>query len=202
MEDYKPNSHKFKAEQKAKTTPPKEVAKVVTGKVVTKKKSAFSKITDEIISEDAKNVKSYVLGEVLIPAIKKAISDIVTDGIDMILYGESRKGGRRTIADRVSYTSYSGRGGINRDSRPALGNRYAADDIILANRADAQDVLDRMDEIVETYGVVTVADLKDLVGITGNYTDNKYGWMSTAAMDVVRVREGYMIKVPRAVPID
>lgn len=201
MEDYKPNSHKFKAEQKAKAAPPKEVAKVVTGKVVTKKKSAFSKFTDEIISEDAKNVKSYVLGEVLIPAIKKAISDIVVDGIDIILYGESRKGGRRTVADRVSYTNYSSRGG-HRDPRPALGNRYAADDIILANRADAQDVLDRMDEIVEMYGVVTVADLKDLVGISGNYTDNKYGWMSTASMDVVRVREGYMIKVPRAVPID
>jgi hypothetical protein len=202
VEDYKPNSHKFKAEQKAKATPPKEVTKVVTGKVVAKKKSAFSKFTDEFISEDAKNVKSYVFGEVLIPAIKKAISDIVTDGIDMILYGESRKGGRRTVADRVSYTNYSSRGVSHRDPRPALGNRYAADDIILDNRADAQDVLDRMDEIVETYGVVTVADLKDLVGITGNYTDNKYGWMSTASMDVVRVREGYMIKVPRAVPID
>lgn len=203
MEDYKPNSNRYKAEQKNKAAlPAKEVEKVVTGKVVTKKKSAFSKFTDEIISEDAKNVKSYVFGEVLIPAIKKAISDIVTDGIDMILYGESRKGGRRSTADRVSYTSYSSRSSDPRDRRPVSSNRYTYDDIILDNRADAQDVLDRMDEIVEMYGVVSVADLKDLVGISGNYTDNKYGWVSTAAMDIVRVREGYMIKVPRAMPID
>jgi hypothetical protein len=204
VEDYKPNSNRFKAEQKNKMTKaPEKVEKVVTGKVLTKKKSAFSKFTDEIISEDAKNVKSYVLGEVLIPAIKKAISDIVTDGIDMILYGESRKGGRRTTADRVSYTSYSSRAAGPRDYRtPSFDNRYSYDDIILANRADAQDVLDRMDEIVETYGVVTVADLKDLVGISGAYTDNKYGWTSTKAMDVIRTRDGYMIKTPRAMPID
>lgn len=202
MEDYKPNSNRFKAEQKNKAKAPEKVEKVVTGKVVTKKKSAFSKFTDEIISEDAKNVKSYVFGEVLIPAIKKAISDIVTDGIDMILYGESRKGSRRSPADRVSYTSYSSRGSGSRDNRAVLSNRYSYDDIVLDNRADAQDVLERMDEIVETYGVVTVADLKDLVGISGVYTDNKYGWTSTQAMDIVRTRDGYMIKTPRAIPID
>ena len=101
MEDYKPNSNKFKEENKEK-----KVEKVVTGKVITKKRSKMNKFVDEFISEDAKNVKSYVFGEVLIPAIKKAISDIVTDGIDIILYGESRKGNRKSISDRISYRNY------------------------------------------------------------------------------------------------
>jgi hypothetical protein len=59
-----------------------------------------------------------------------------------------------------------------------------------------------MDELIETYGLVRVADLYDLVGITGNYTDNKYGWMNIRNADIVRVRDGYMIKLPRAMPID
>lgn len=200
--DVKPNSHRYKAEQKAKTDDrEKKVEKVVTGKVITKKKSGLRKFADEFISDDAKNVKSYVLGEVLIPAIKKAISDIVTDGIDMILYGESRRGGRRSTADKVSYRSYSDYS-RPRETRAATTSRYSYDDIILATRGEAEDVLARMDELMDTYGLVRVADLYDLVGITGDYTDNKYGWTSIRTAEIVRVREGYAIKMPRAIPID
>ena len=69
MEDYKPNSNRFKEEQNEKVEE-KKIEKVVTGKVLTKKRSKVNQFFDEIVSEDAKNVKSYVFGEVLIPAIK------------------------------------------------------------------------------------------------------------------------------------
>lgn len=200
MEDYKPNSNRFKDEQKNKL-PEKKVEKVVTGKVVTRKKSVFSKLSDEFISEDAKNVKTYVLGEVLIPAIKKAISDIVTDGIDMILYGGSRGTRNRSTVDRVSYSSYSNRSSGVRDYR-ATARRYSYDDIIFANRADAEDVLTNLDELIDNFGLVRVADLFDLAGKTCDYTANKYGWTSIRSAEVVRVRDGYLIKMPPAIPID
>lgn len=203
MDNYKPNSNRFKVEQ-AKNDDEKRAEKIVTGQVKTKKKSKFSKFTEEFISEDAKNVKSYVFGEVLIPAIKKAISDIVTDGIDIILYGESRKRNGRSTADRVSYRSY-----YDQDRRVSSGNQrmavaagYSYDDIILSTRGEAEEVLARMDELMATYGLVRVADLYDLVGITGNYTDNKYGWMNIQSARIDRVREGYIIRMPRAMPID
>ena len=59
-----------------------------------------------------------------------------------------------------------------------------------------------MYELLDTYGLVRVADLKDLVGITGSYTDNRYGWTSLRSAEIVRVRDGYMIKMPRAVVIE
>lgn len=202
--DYKSNSNKSKTEA-VKQAEEKRVEKVVTGKVVTKKKSGFSKFAGEFISEDAKNIKSYVIGDVLIPAFKKAISDIITDGIDIILYGgngRSRSG--RFNADRVSYRSYYD------DRRPSdrlttsrySSNSYSYDDIILDSRGEAEEVLARMDELMDTYGLVRVADLKDLVGITGNYTDNKYGWTNIRNAEIVHVRDGWMIKMPRAVAID
>lgn len=202
--DYKSNSNKSKTEA-VRQAEEKRVEKVVTGKVVTKKKSGFSKFAGEFISEDAKNIKSYVIGDVLIPAFKKAISDIITDGIDIILYGgngRSRSG--RSNADRVSYRSYYD------DRRPSdrlttsrySSNSYSYDDIILDSRGEAEEVLARMDELMDTYGLVRVADLKDLVGITGNYTDNKYGWTNIRNAEIVHVRDGWMIKMPRAVAID
>lgn len=207
MEEYKSNSYRSKETQKNDNVKPEDrkIEKVVTGVVKTKKKSKLSQAMDNFISEDAKNVKSYVFGEVLIPAIKKAISDIVTDGIDIILYGETRGKNRRSTADRVSYRSYyDDRGGRNRmnERQAIMAGSYSYDDIILSTRGEAEDVLSRMDELIETYGLVRVADLYDLVGITGNYTDNKYGWMNIRNAEIIRVRDGYMIKMPRAVPID
>lgn len=211
MDEYKSNSYRSKELQKKEANEnnkpeDRKVEKVVTGVVKTKKKSKISQAMDNFISEDAKNVKSYVFGEVLIPAIKKAISDIVTDGIDIILYGEARGKNRRSMADRVSYRNYyddRGRNSNRMNERQAIiAGSYSYDDIILSTRGEAEDVLSRMDELIETYGLVRVADLYDLVGITGNYTDNKYGWMNIRNAEIMRVRDGYMIKMPRAVPID
>ena len=201
MNNYSSNSHRSKEETNKERE--KKVEKITTGKVITRKKSALSKFADEFISEDAKNVKSYVFGEVLIPAIKKAVLDIVTDGINIILYGGAGKGGKRSTADRVSYRNYYDGGSRSyRDDRDSVNTRYSYDDIVLTSRGEAEDVLSRMDELMETYGLVRVADLYDLVGITGNYTDNKYGWTNIRNAQIVRVRDGYMIKMPRAVPID
>ena len=197
--DLKPNSNRFK---NGEQEPEKRVEKVVTGKVIAKKKSGVRKFADEFINEDVKNIKSYVIGDVLIPAIKDAISDIVRNGIDMILYGGSRPGYKRSTVDKISYSSYSKSDSRYRDSRPATSyNAYSLDDIILETRREAEEVVDRMYELLDTYGLVRVADLYDMVGRTGNYTDNKYGWTSIRA-DIVRVREGYLIKMPRAIPID
>lgn len=208
MEDYKPNSNKFKEQQKQQAKlEEKRVEKVVTGTVKRKKKSKAEQFMGNFISEDAKSVKSYVFGEVLIPAIKKAISDIVTDGIDIILYGESRRGSRgRSTVDRISYRNYYDRG---YSAQPRMNERqalmagaYSYDDIILPSRGEAENVLARMDELIDTYGLVRVADLYDLVGISGNYTDNHYGWTNIARAEIIRNRDGFVIKMPRAMPID
>ena len=204
MEDYKSNSHKSK-EEKNLPAENKKVEKVVTGKV-TKKKNNARKLKDTFISDEASNLKSYVLLDVLIPAAKKAISDIVTNGIDMILYGETGRSKKRSgYSSGVSYRSYYD------DRRERESDRYSStrtrtgysyDDIVLETRSEAEEVIQRMDELIDTYGVVSVADMYDLVGVSCNYTDNKYGWTNIRSAEPVRVRDGYIIKLPKALPID
>ncbi len=200
---YQPNSHKFKEEKKSVNKADKKVEKVIKGTAKVKKKSELGKFKDIFISDDAKNVKQYVFLDVLVPAIKKAVSDIVTDGISMILYGETGHGKKSSTASRVSYRSYYD---DRRDDRRYSENRtrtgYSYDDIILDSRGEAEEVLSRMDELIDTYSMVSVADLYDLIGVTGNYTDNKYGWTNIRNAEVVRVREGYLLKLPKALPIN
>ncbi len=204
MEEYKSNSHKSKEEQWTEAVSDRKVKKVVQGSVKSRKKSELQKFADVFIQEDAQKVKSYIMMDVLMPAVKKAISDIVTNGIDMILYGEAGNTKKNGSASRISYQSY-----YQKKEEPQNRNYnrtrsgYDFDDIILDNRGEAEEVLVRMDELIATYGIVSVADFYDLVGITGNYTDNKYGWTDIRNASVVRVRgDGYMIKLPRALPLD
>ena len=203
--EYKPNSHKYKAEQAAKQNEQheKKIEKVVSGTAKTKKKSEMSKFKDIFISEDASNVKSYVLMDVLIPAMKKAISDIVTTGIDMILYGEEGESRRRAPSERVSYRRYYDQRDDRSIDRVRTRTGYSYDDIIVDNRGEAEEVLSRMDELIDQYGVVSVGDLYDLVGITGTYTDQKYGWTNIRTAKPQRLRDGgYMLMLPKALPID
>lgn len=203
MDDYKPNSHKFKEEQKNSNTAIKKADKVISGNVKVKKKNEIQKLANVFISEDIKNVKSYVLMDVLIPAIKKAVSDIVTNGIDMILYGGNGPSRKNTNASYVSYRDYSRKDNDRFSSnRSQTKTGYNYDDIILESRGEAEEVLSRMDELIETYGIVSIADMYDLVGIKGNYTDNKYGWSNLSNAEPIRVRDGYLLKLPKALPID
>lgn len=201
-EEYKSNSHRSKEGKTEALTDRKRVEKVVHGRVQTKPKSGVSKITDVFISEDAANVKSYIVMDVLVPAVKKAISDIVRDGIDMILYGESRGRKSSSVSGYVSYRDYSRSDDRDRFRDSRSRSSYAHDDIILDSRGEAEEVLTRMDELIDTYGNVSVADLYDLVGKSSEYTDNKYGWTNIRNAEPIRVRDGYMLKLPKALPIN
>ena len=199
MEDYKPNSHRSK---EMPATTEKKVEKVVRGAVKTRKKNGLEKAKGAIFSEDAANIKSYVVMDVLIPALKKAISDVVTNGIEILLYGESGRTRRNSPSGSISYRNFYDRrdDGPRRLNAP-VRNGYDLNDIVLETRGEAEDVLARMDELVEQYGVVSVADLYDLVGITGNYTDNKYGWTNIRNAEPIRVRDGYLLKLPKVTTI-
>lgn len=201
-EEYKSNSHRSKEGKTEALTDRKKVEKVVHGRVRTKPKSGVSKITDIFISEDAANVKSYIVMDVLVPAVKKAISDIVRDGIDMILYGESKGRKSSSASGYVSYRDYSRSDDRDRFRDSRSRSSYAHDDIILDSRGEAEEVLTRMDELIDTYGNVSVADLYDLVGKSSEYTDNKYGWTNIRNAEPIRVRDGYMLKLPKALPIN
>ena len=201
-EEDKSSAHRSKEGKPEALTDRKKVEKGVHGRVRTKPKSGVSKITDIFISEDAANVKSYIVMDVLVPAVKKAISDIVRDGIDMILYGESKGRKSSSASGYVSYRDYSRSDDRDRFRDSRSRSSYAHDDIILDSRGEAEEVLTRMDELIDTYGNVSVADLYDLVGKSSEYTDNKYGWTNIRNAEPIRVRDGYMLKLPKALPIN
>jgi len=187
----KPNSYKSK-EAEAKS-----VEKVVTGKVVEKKKN-------NLIAEDMKDVKTYICSEVLLPALKKAISDVVTNGISMILYGDkgNPNRARNVPASTVSYNKYYSDAPVMRAySRPAY-SMFDTDAILFDSMTDASTVLTSLEDIISQYGAASVLDFYDLAGIANdNPQANKYGWTDVRSAEVMSRSGGYWIRLPRALPI-
>lgn len=200
--NYKPNSHKSKEAQREAAERPK-LEKVISGNVTTKKKSGASKFLGEFISEDAKDVKSYVVTDIIIPGIKKGLFDIITKGADRIFYGKSGNKSGRSTADRVSYTKYWDPRNDDGRSRPVQTHSgFDYDRFTFDDRGDAEAVLERLDEMIATYKHATVADLYDLCDKTAPHTAHKYGWTNLSTATVTPVSDGYVIKFPRALPID
>lgn len=197
MEDYPSNTNRSRESQPEKQ-PEKRVEKVVTGHVQRKKKTGAQRLRDTFIPEDVEEVKSYIFEDIVVPAVKDAIMDTVRAFLGVNGSSSSRSS---SAASKVSYRSYYNKN----DYRDRPANRpkgvYDYDNIIFNTRGEAEDVLSRMDELIETYGNASVADFYDLAGVMGTYTDNRYGWTDIRNATINRVREGYMIKFPRATAI-
>lgn len=207
MEDYKPNSHRFKEEQKELAAEPKKVEKVVQGVAKAKKKSEVRKLTEVFVAEDMRKVGSFVVMDILVPAAKKTLSDIVAKGLDMMLWGDGGSRDRRS-SNTVSYRDYydrrDGRSSsrFDDDSGRTRSRGFSFDEIVYESRGEAERVLDEMDALIERYGVVRVADQYDLSGLTQPYTSNSYGWSNIRNAEVSRVSDGYIIRLPKARPLD
>ena len=203
IKEYKPNSHKSKAEAKAAEEKREKIAAVAKAKVVTKKKN---KLLSSFISDDAVSIKDYIVDEFLIPLVQKTICDIFEEIPKTIFYGKSGRR-RSSNSDRVSYTKYSSRRDRDRDYRDRDRDSYRrtdifdSTDIIFDSRGEAEKVLAVMDEIMQEYEIVRVADLYDLAGVSCDFPANDYGWTNIRNARVVHVRDGWVIEMPRAVSI-
>jgi len=216
LRDNFPSNSKTKKIEKSAETP--KVEKVITGSVKKQKRSFGKKMAETFLEDDSKSVGSYMVHDVLIPAGKSMICDIVGWGgfAEMMLFGGigNKRGGssiRREGNRSVTNYSASYNQGMVRDSRDRsagreiskLGRaRHDFDEVILETRGEAEDVLAHLFDLTTDYGQATVADLYDLVGITSNFTDNKFGWTDLRGASVARVRGGYLINLPRTQALD
>lgn len=207
-ENFPSNSFTKSAEDR-KSEKKKNIQKVVKGEVKTRKKPLSSRIGEVFVKEDRGTVKEYLLFDVIIPSIKDTIVDLVTNGANMIFYGETRKrgSGRGSVArtgSKISYASYY----KDQDDRPSRSRSHRdditdIDDILFETRAEAQEVLNSLNDIIEEYGSASIADFYDLCGVTEQYTDHKYGWTNVSKASIESVRGGYFILVlPKARQIE
>ena len=134
MEESRSNSHRSK--QNNEQIPEKRVNAVVSGQAKTKKKSGFRKVADALIAEDASNVRDYIFSDVIIPSLKKTINDVVTNTLEMFLYGKSG-GVSKTSSSKISYRSYYDGKKSDNPGYPSAKNPCAQLDAYQGNHGNA-----------------------------------------------------------------
>jgi hypothetical protein len=188
----------------------KKIESVVQGEVIRRKKPLGRRFLDTFVGGDAKSVMGYVVMDVLLPAAKDTIADAFSQGIERMLFGEARSTSRRTGArpgtGYTSYNRFASSSSMRREDPRTISRqnraRHDFDEIILATRVEAEEVIGRLFDLVSQYEQATVADLYELVGITANYTEQKWGWTDIRGAGAVRVSGGYLLDLPRPVELD
>lgn len=194
MDEYPSNSHKSKETPDIRKI---KVNSVIGGKAKQKEKGPLRKFAELFVPDDVKDIRSYIEKKVIVPTIKKGIQD----SVNAFLYGE--KGAEEKSsknAYRASYREYYDNPG-RREPEPSKGG-YSMNDIIFEDRGDAEMVLSNLYDLLKRYHLVTVATLCELANVKSTSEDNNYGWTDLRHAEVVRVYEGYAIRLPRPMPLD
>ena len=187
---------------------PKEkvVESVINGdEFVSRRRSLGKKIVDILFNGDIQDVKSYVINDVFIPAVKETIFEMVNKGLDMVLFGgSSRSVSKQNNQTYISYNNYSKRTTPETRQRSVrrVEERADEEDLIFRERGPAELVLEKIFAIFEEYHIVTKADLNDILNRSGNFTDNNWGWTDLNGACVERVRGGYLLNLPKMKHLD
>ena len=166
-----------------------------------------SRLRQELVTEDVRTVGSDVMSDVILPAIKDLVFDIVSESFSRVLFGRSRTPSRSRSSGYTSYQqSYPGSTPYSSARQPATVRAYrpAWEPVVVATRQEASLVLQSMAEIRDEYGSVSVADLYGLIGITPEYTDENRGWTNPGVFEGVHIRRtsgGYLLNLPEPVSI-
>lgn len=207
--DFPPNP---KNKQEDAREAPKRVEQVTSGQVSRRKKPLGKQFKATFFGGDARTAADYAIVHVIVPAIRDMIFETGQSVIEKIIYGESRTGRRRggPISGGTGYVAYNR---MRPDDRPPMPQgmgisrrskaRHDFDDIVLTSRTDAEEVLDRLFDILSRFDEASVADLYELTGIESSHTDHKWGWTSLKGAHVARVRNGgYLLELPDPEPLD
>lgn len=208
MQDYKPNSHRFKESQQGASTPaasePKKVEKVVAGKVATKPKSGLTKFLETFFAEDIHKVTDYIKKDVIMPTVKDTLWTIIARGSERLIFGES---GHSPKNSKLPFINYNG---LFKSSAPtqtpvvgSTSTQYSVDNIILEDRGDAERVLTAMNAHIAEFGEVSISTLYEFIGEPiGDFMCTRWGWRSLNTAGIMRTSNGgYKLDLPRPVSL-
>ena len=227
--DFPSNAHKYRDIEKENGNDIKEESadeaprKTLNGSVTSKKRSFGKQFIDIFFRNGAspKEIKRYVIEDLLVPAILENIADTIQTVVEMRFFGDTGRSSRirrrsgNATGSRINYGGYFV-GNDNRRDRSLKSSKRDSDDsyqeplddFIFDDRRDAEMVLVDMKELLDQYTRVTVADYIDLLKQYGvkvrdaDHTDQKWGWNDLSDVRVKPARGGgHYLDLPKEYPV-
>lgn len=207
MEDLKGNVIKSETSQTSKVT------QTVSGGVILRKDSEPKNPVRRFFVEDGKTVLAHIFDNVIIPKIKQLISESFKTGVDDFLYGKNNASRFTNNSGVVSYGSIYNRSGYvsvptssyATQANPMMPQKqtslFRVNDYLYAERGKAEAALTELQDILNRYGSVSVADYYETIDVTSENRDpmnQKWGWYSLDEACVIDAENGmYAIRFPK-----
>lgn len=197
--------------QLAKQARQRQEAVVSKDQVMRKKQNAFRRVQHRIVEGNSKSLLDYIVDDVVVPTLKSTFVDVISNGADILMYGEPRHGRPTSGATRITrggrddnWTPYrniatpsNSRNPIRSgNSAAGLRDKLALDDFVFTTRTAANDVLDRMSTLIDDYGMVSVLNLYDFCDMTCPFTYDDYVWTDLSTVAIKPVRDGWLLSLP------
>lgn len=190
------------------TTQRETLEPVVSSGVSRRKKSLRKQFSEVFVAGDLKSAIRFTIFDVILPSSKDLVFEAGQSVLEKLLFGEGRRRGstRPQVGDK-GYVAYNRMSGPYQSAPQRVLSRQARarhnfDEIVLDNRTEAEEVLERLFDIVSKYDRATVADLYELVGLSVTHTDHRWGWEDLHGAGVSRIRGGYLLDLPEPEPLD
>ena len=144
-------------------------------------------------------VKAHLLWDIFIPWIQDMCHDGWQQLGNVIFPGSKASSKGPQVPERYSYN----------DQYRIKGSEYPSYDSVYPDgmrpyptEKEAYDVLQSLHDEIMRYGYVTLLIFNEMVGNRTNPSQENYGWMNISTAFVERVRGGWVIRMPKAVPIE
>jgi hypothetical protein len=202
MQDFPANSRKA-----TETEPREEIKPVTTAETRRRKHGLGRKFKNTFIAGTGRDALSYMVEDHIVPEIRDMLVNALQGGIERLFNGDRatrpRPGRSSWMNNNTGHVNYQGMSTSSVSSAPKSMSskaraRHAFDELIIPSKSEANDVLDRMYDILSRQGNVSVADLYALTGVRAEHTDMKWGWTSLHGSRAVHVNKlgGYLLDLP------
>ena len=197
------------AEIKDQNYQPKEKTQRAVATAKLKEKTFGQKVKDAFISDEVHDVKSYIVFDVIIPAVKETIRSLIVNTVDMSLFGKVRSSSKTEQRGGSTYIAYERAYG-NSQNVPKQSKVSGAplrvnelERVTFRDKNDAIEVLSYLFDNIEEYHVASVADFLGAADLGISPIHHKWGWYDLSGASIEENPEDgtYWIKLPRPVAI-
>lgn len=185
---------------------PKKEIKPVIAQATQVKRPATRRFFDFLFAESPRALGARVGRDVVVPRLKAAGEEAINSFVAGMFWGEgsSRPMGQivKGTVLRGGMTNYNGLSHMpsalnqaRQANQTRIGGNYQ--DLVVPTQQDAERLLAGMYDLLNEYRVVAIADLYELANISPQPSDNAYGWTTLDGSRISKVRDGYLLELPR-----
>lgn len=164
------------------------------------KKSRRRRFAEVFVQEDMGKVSDHIIFDIFVPAVKKLILDMFNNTLSSIFYGTGVPKGT-PIQTTISRTNYSN-ATVNQQASTVSAKPSDESRLVVDSYDKAANALAKLTGYIKKYGYARCSDLYHEIGVSCPWTYNNYGWTDISTARIQAVDKGYLIIMPKALPIE